>query len=71
MIDLNSLFVPVKNVLVLCWFVLLCVFSPTCASVVLIGMTAWVIYKEGSKKPEYKKSGGKHARSSNRPEYPC
>lgn len=66
---LYDVFVPVKSLLILGWFLILCVLAPTVAALVLIGGTGWAIwdYTKGCNK------GDSNGRSNNkkRPEYPC
>ena len=66
---LCDVFVPVKSLLIMGWFLILCVIAPTIAVVVLIGGTGWAIWDS----TKGKSKGDSDGRSNNkkRPEYPC
>lgn len=66
----SEVFVPLKSLLLMGWFLILCVLAPTLAVVVLLGGTGYAIYSATTDKGKKGKSNG-GAGNSKRPEYPC
>ena len=66
---LCDVFVPVKSLLILGWFLILCVIAPTIAAIVLIGGTGWAIWE--STKGQNKGDSNGRSNNKKRPEYPC
>lgn len=65
----TDVFVPLKSLLIMGWFLILCVMAPTLAAVVLLGGTGYAIYTAVNDKGKKGKSNGGSG-SQKRPEYP-
>lgn len=67
-----DIFVPIKHILAVCWFVVLCLMAPTVAVIILLVATGWVAYDAVKDGKSYKgaKGNDRKSNSSKRPEYP-
>ena len=70
---ITDVFVPVRSLLILAWFLILCVVAPTIAAVILLGGTGYAIYSAASDKKQSQSKGRTNGGSGSqkRPEYPC
>ena len=54
--NLENVFVPLKTLLAIGWFLILCIIAPTLAAIILLGGTGYAIYTAASEKNKEKKS---------------
>ena len=66
---ITEVFIPLKSLLIMGWFLILCVLAPTLAAVMLLGGTAYAGYIAINEKGKKGKSNGCSG-SQKRPEYP-
>lgn len=80
MIRPSDVFIPIKSILAVCWFVILCIMAPTLAVVLLLVGTVWVLYdhykgdsagdKTKARRNMNARTASKQPGSPKRPEYP-
>lgn len=67
---LSDIFVPIKGLLVIGWFLVLCVLAPMLAVVVLLVGTGYALYEARSIKDQSNAKSNRFSGSTKRPEYP-
>lgn len=67
---ITDVFIPVRTILMIGWFLFLCIVAPTLAAVILLGGTGYAVYESVNDKG--RSNGGSNGKSSSqkRPEYP-
>jgi hypothetical protein len=69
-VRLSDIFVPVKGLLIIGWFLVLCVLAPMLAVVVLLVGTCYTLYESRSNKGPSNAKSNRFGDSAKRPEYP-
>jgi hypothetical protein len=69
-VRLSDIFIPIKGLLIIGWFLVLCVLAPMLAVIVLLVGTGYTIYEARRIKDQSNAKSNRFSGSAKRPEYP-
>lgn len=67
---ITDVFVPIRTLLMIGWFLFLCIVAPTLAAVLLLGGTGYAVYESINSKEQPKGRSNGKSNFQKRPEYP-